>query len=76
VTPENKKVLNEILSLEGDCLDGSRCPMCPFKTQCLYEFLGSKGSYPSKIRRKQMALDAIVYLELLGESIEWRPKID
>lgn len=74
MTKQEKKILSEIVELDGACLDNSRCKNCPFKRKCLPEFIAPKKSRPSKPKRLAMALDALTNLELLGEVTAWRPK--
>jgi propanediol dehydratase small subunit len=66
-------VLEQIISLDGDCLDSVRCSSCPFKGQCLTEF--ATNTPPSKKTRRQMALDKLTIDALLNETIEWRRKV-
>lgn len=67
LTQKNKRVLGEIVALDGQCLDSKRCLDCPFKTKCLPEFL-----YPKPLTQKQrlnMALDALSGNLLLDDEI-------
>lgn len=73
MTKDEKKILSEIVELDGACLDSSRCKNCPFKRKCLPEFITSKRGRPSKPKRLAMALDALANLELFDEVTVWRP---
>ena len=68
-----KKILNDIVTLEGKCASANRCRYCPFSAECLPEFISDKGP-PSRNRRKTIALDTIVNLELLDDHVEWKKK--
>jgi len=59
------KIIQEIIDLDGDCLDYVRCLECPFKSTCLPEFLNIKS--PSKAQRESMALRALVHHSLLED---------
>ena len=61
-------VLQEIIDVEGDCLDGIRCTVCPFRGGCLPEFLLDSNKRPTKNQRFQMALDVIVKNTVLEDS--------
>lgn len=74
MTKHEKKILSEIINLEGACLSDPRCKHCPFKKKCLPEFISPKKSRPSKSKRLAMALDTLTNLELLGETTAWRTK--
>lgn len=67
-------VLEEIVKLEGDCLKRERCEKCPFRTQCLPEFLVTPKLPPTKNQRLQMALDSIARNIVLGdeENTSWK----
>lgn len=69
-----KAVLDQIVELNGDCLDSARCKDCPFKNKCLVEF-GSKRP-PSKKTRLVTALDKITVDALLNEDMGWRGVVD
>jgi len=68
LSDKDKIILEEIVSLNGNCLDGARCHSCPFRTSCLPEFLITPKEPPTKNQRLQMALDVITYNILLGDS--------
>lgn len=60
ITDIDRIILEEIVNKEGNCLDGRRCGLCPFRRQCLPEFLKDPKNPPTKNQRFQMALDVIV----------------
>lgn len=39
LSKSDEKVLQEIVKLNGACLDSKRCKLCPFRASCLPEFL-------------------------------------
>ena len=63
----HRDILEEIVSLHGDCLHWSRCGECPFKTKCLPEFVKAEGRRLSKHERANLAADVLAREELLGE---------
>jgi len=66
---EDIQTLEEIVGLDGDCLDGgTRCKKCPFRSQCLPEFLYPKP--PSKKERLRMSLDVLTYNSLMEEEVD------
>ena len=58
-------ILQEIIDLKGHCLFSTRCVECPFRSNCLPEFLNTVP--PTQSQRMNMALDVIAYQELLGD---------
>lgn len=66
----HRAILEQIVELNGDCLDSARCQLCPFKLNCLSEFATVKP--PSKKTRRQMALDKLAGDIILNEDLEWR----
>lgn len=64
---KDKKILAEIISLGGQCLESKRCIECPFRSVCLPEFL---NPYPlTRPQRLNMALDVISYGLLLDDEL-------
>lgn len=59
-------ILDEIISLDGDCLSPQRCEICPLRKQCLPVFLRKRR--PSKKKRAQAALEAAINHCLMEES--------
>ena len=59
-----KKVLNQIVEKEGNCLINSLCDNCPFRTKCLPEFLNEK-TRPTRKERYEMAADLLSRIELM-----------
>lgn len=54
LSKKDKQVLQEIVDLDGNCLDGRpRCEQCPFRAKCLPEFLNKER--PTKHKRLEMA---------------------
>jgi len=67
LSEQDKKVLEEIVELDGNCLDGRpRCQLCPFRAKCLPEFLNKTPL--SKRARFDMAMKILFHnLVLEGE---------
>jgi hypothetical protein len=63
----DKKILEEIVSLKGHCLDSKRCIKCPFRAACLPEFLNPVP--PSQPQRLKMALDVLAHNFLIDENM-------
>lgn len=61
------EILEEIISLGGNCLEAKRCQGCPFRTKCLPQFAMGK-SRMSQNQRANYAADVITREELLGET--------
>lgn len=59
MSQKHKKILEEIVNSNGNCLDSKRCKKCPFARVCLVESLKNK-KLPTKNKRFQMALEFIV----------------
>jgi hypothetical protein len=65
---KQKKILEKIISLGGDCLDHKLCEGCPFRTKCLPEFVTGKPM--SKSQRLFAALDSVTHEALFGGQLE------
>lgn len=60
-------ILDEIVTLEGRCLNDERCRKCPFRLLCLPEFLNPIP--PTQQQRAKMAMDVLTHHTLLdGDS--------
>ena len=66
MTDRDIQILEEIIQLEGDCLDHRRCDICPLRKQCLPVYLRKRR--PSKKKRVQVALDKVVRECLIEET--------
>jgi hypothetical protein len=64
----DKDVLEEIVKVEGQCLDSKRCAKCPFRAKCLPEFLNTIP--PSPPERAKMAMDVLAHHYLVDEDVE------
>lgn len=64
---KQREILEEIISLRGNCLDGRRCQYCPFKSKCLPQFAMGKARM-SQQERANSAADVLAREELLGET--------
>lgn len=62
----DKKILEQIVELDGNCLDGRpRCEQCPFRSKCLPEFLNEEP--PTKHKRLEMAKQVLFHNLVLEE---------
>ena len=59
------RVLEDIVSLDGKCMESQRCKICPFRVMCLPEFLNPIPPTPEQ--RAKMALDVITHHALVDE---------
>ena len=62
-------ILEQIVSLDGNCMDSKRCKLCPFRALCLPEFLNPTP--PTKEQRAKMALDVMTHHALVDETEEF-----
>jgi len=62
----DEKTLEEIVSVDGKCMNSTRCIICPFKSQCLPEFLNPKP--PTQNQRLEMALDVLTHNALIDST--------
>ena len=62
LSKSNIDILEDIISLKGDCLSSQRCRKCPFASQCLPDFLESdrRKRKLSKAKRFNLAISKIV----------------
>jgi hypothetical protein len=68
LSEQQKAILQEILDLQGKCLDGKpRCQLCPLKTLCLPEFL--KPLHPTQSQRFNLALRILLHSSLLDPEV-------
>jgi hypothetical protein len=65
---DDQNVLEEIVKLDGQCLDSNRCRRCPFRAICLPEFLNPIP--PSQPQRLKMAQDVLVHHYLIDDELE------
>lgn len=59
------QILEQIVNLDGKCMDSQRCKICPFRVMCLPEFLNPLP--PSPEQRAKMALDVMTHHALVDE---------
>lgn len=64
----DKDTLEEIVKLDGQCLDSKRCQKCPFRVACLPEFLNPVP--PSQPQRLAMAQDVLTHHYLIDEDMD------
>lgn len=65
LTSNDSRILQEIVDLDGNCLDSVRCKLCPFRALCLPDFLNPTP--PTKEQRAKMALDVMTHHALVDE---------
>jgi len=63
----DKKILQEIVDVDGRCLDGIRCQNCPFRSNCLPDFLIPR--YPTEEQRLRIAIDVLTHHLLIDEDM-------
>jgi len=64
----DRNTLEEIVQLDGQCLDSKRCQRCPFRAMCLPEFLNVVP--PSEPQRLKMAQDILTHYYLIDDQVE------
>ncbi len=64
---KDAQILQDIVNLEGKCMDSKRCEQCPFRAMCLPEFLNEKP--PTTQQREKMALDVLTHHALVDEDM-------
>lgn len=64
----DKNILEEIVTLDGHCMNSKRCDKCPFRAICLPEFLNPIP--PSQEQRLKMAQDVLAHHYLIDEDVE------
>ena len=64
MTSQDAKIMQEIISEGGDCLNYKRCGLCPFKGSCLPSFLEKPLSHEERLSR---ALNALAHYQLLDD---------
>lgn len=67
LSSQDIRILQEVVTLEGKCMDSSRCKLCPFRAMCLPEFLNPKP--PTTQQREKMALDVLTHHALVDEDL-------
>lgn len=63
----DKDILEEIVSVDGQCMSSKRCERCPFRAICLPEFLNPVP--PSQPQRLKMAIDVLTHHALIDDSM-------
>lgn len=58
LSQKDESILEQIVAVEGDCLEEPRCKECPFRGICLPEFLYIPMT---KNQRMSMALDVLAH---------------
>ena len=64
----DRDTLEDIVKLDGQCLDSKRCQKCPFRAICLPEFLNPIP--PSQPQRLKMAQDVLTHHYLIDDELE------
>ena len=65
LTNNDANILQEIVNLDGKCMDSKRCKLCPFRVMCLPEFLNPNPPTPEQ--RAKMSLDVITHHALVDD---------
>lgn len=65
LTNNDTRVLEQIVELDGKCMDSQRCKLCPFRAMCLPEFLNPIPPTPEQ--RAKIAMDVIAHHALVDE---------
>lgn len=68
LTHTDEEVLEKIVELNGKCLLSGLCPKCPFRSQCLPEFLNPIP--PSEDKRMNMALSVVTHNALSDAGVD------
>ena len=68
LSTSDKDTLEEIVQLDGQCLDSKRCARCPFRAICLPDFLNPIP--PSQPQRLKMAIDVLTHCCLIDDELE------
>lgn len=66
LTDIDANIMQQIVDLDGKCLDSQRCKLCPFRVMCLPEFLNPTP--PTTEQRAKMALDVMTHHALIDEA--------
>ena len=67
LSDSDKKVMQQIVDLEGKCMKAERCNKCPFRAMCLPEFIYPNP--PTQSQRMKMAMDILVHHELIDNEL-------
>jgi len=65
---EDVEILEQIIELDGKCMESQRCSKCPFRGICLPEFLNTVP--PTTQQRSRMAVDVLMHHTLMGGDVE------
>jgi len=65
LSKNDANILEQIVQLEGKCMDSQRCPRCPFRGMCIPEFIYPNP--PTQQQRAQMALNVLAHHALVDE---------
>ena len=68
LNPEDIETLEQIIELNGKCMESQRCAKCPFRSICLPEFLNVVP--PTAKQRSTMAVDVLMHHTLIGGEVE------
>ena len=65
LSSSDRDVLEEIVKLDGQCMESTRCRRCPFRSICLPDFLNPIP--PTQPQRLKMAQDVLTHHYLIDE---------
>lgn len=74
LSKKDSSTLQEIVDLDGNCMNSNRCIKCPFRAMCLPEFLNPVP--PTTQQRAKMALDVLTHHALVDEEAETQGLVD
>ena len=66
LTELDNRIIQEIVTAQGQCLSSKRCEMCPFRGICLPEFLNQPLTPEARLA---LALRVLSHQFLLGEEL-------
>jgi hypothetical protein len=67
LSKQDEDILNQIVDLDGKCMESTRCIKCPFRSMCLPEFLNPIP--PTTQQRAKIALDVLAHHALVDEDL-------
>jgi hypothetical protein len=62
-------ILEDVIAVNGDCLQATRCSRCPFASECLPKFAEESGPW-TKEERRNRAMNALAHQVLMGDNYE------
>lgn len=72
LSKNDAQILEQIVTLDGKCMDSQRCKLCPFRAMCLPEFIHPNP--PTQEQRAKIALDVLTHHALVDEESPISPE--